>query len=143
MNRLMIPLIAVIAAAVFLWRPSAPQQPPAAGKLLVVATIFPLADWLREVGGADVEVHCLVSGGSNPHHFEPSMKDAAAVTGARAVFAVGLGLDEWAGRLAANAGRTDLAFFETGEWITPRPFAMTVSPAPRLSLPRDARDRDA
>ena len=115
-------IAAVSALALLIWQ--APQpQPPGPRKLMVVATIFPLADWLREIGGPDVEVHCLVSGGSNPHHFEPKIGDAVVVARARALFAVGLGLDEWSRRLAANSGRgSELAYFETSSWIRPLAF---------------------
>ena len=94
---------------------------PASNKLQVVASIFPLADWLGEVGGDDVDVHLLVARNANPHHFEPQVQDAVRVSRARAFFAIGLGLDPWAARLAQNSGRgAELAFFETGTWITPQ-----------------------
>ncbi|HEY3323610.1 MAG TPA: metal ABC transporter substrate-binding protein [Planctomycetota bacterium] len=96
--------------------PSSPH--PAASKLQVSATIFPLADWLHEIGGPDLDVHLLVSGGANPHHFEPGIQDVSQITRSRAVFTVGLGLDPWAPKLAANAG--NIPVIETGTWITPR-----------------------
>jgi len=115
--------IAAVSALILLAQPAPQPGPAASSKLIVAATIFPLADWLREVGGADVEVHCLVSGGSNPHHFEPAIGDAVLLARARALFAVGLGLDEWAQRLAVNSGRgRELAFLETGSWIKPLAF---------------------
>jgi len=123
--RFLLAMLACAAVGLSIWLllPRSAPAPARAERLQVAATIFPLADWLREVGGADVDVHLLVRGGSNPHHFEPTIKDATVVTRARALFTVGLGLDEWARRLAANSGRgAALAVFETGAWITPRPF---------------------
>ena len=109
---------AVIIGCMLFLKPANPCQPQ---KLELIATISPLADWLREVGGTDVEVHCLVSGAANPHHFEPSMKDVMCISQARAVFIIGLGLDAWAEKLARNSGRGEkLAFFSTGAWIAPR-----------------------
>jgi ABC-type Zn uptake system ZnuABC Zn-binding protein ZnuA len=114
-------LVVIIVAGLLIFAFARPRKDvQTSGKLQVVATIFPLADWLREVGGDDVEVHCLVSGSSNPHHFDPSMKDATVLTKARAVFAVGLELDPWAAKLADNAANRDLKFFTTGKWIKPR-----------------------
>jgi ABC-type Zn uptake system ZnuABC Zn-binding protein ZnuA len=102
---------------------SAPARP---AKLQVTATIFPLADWMKEVGGDDAEVHCLVSGSSNPHHYEPSTRDALTISESRALFAVGLGLDPWASKLAKNAGKSDVEYIETGAWIMPRKFGATT-----------------
>jgi ABC-type Zn uptake system ZnuABC Zn-binding protein ZnuA len=124
---------ALLALVLLLWatgpRETSPRhgQPtaglPVAHELTVVATVFPLADWLREVGGPQVRVHLLVNAQSDPHHYEPTIKDALALVHARALFAVGLELDPWARRLAENAAKGDsLKFFTTGEWITPRRF---------------------
>src|SRR5437879_1235066 len=83
-----------------LGRSAAPEpRTPNPEPLTVVATLAPLADWLREIGGPDVAVHCLVSGAADPHHFEPSISDAMQISNARAVFAVGLEMDPWAQRL--------------------------------------------
>jgi zinc transport system substrate-binding protein len=92
---------------------------PSSGKPKIVATIFPLADWAREVAGPDAEIHLLVSGAANPHHFEPGIRDVTSVTEANAIFAVGLGLDPWAKKLAQNADG-GAVLFETGAWIKPR-----------------------
>lgn len=112
-------LAVAVVIAMFYVKPGGPPPPGNGVKLNVVASIFPLADWLREIGGADVEVHTLVSGNNNPHHFEPTIKDATRVTQAHALFIVGLGLDPWAENLAMNAS-TGVKLFEAGEWIKPR-----------------------
>ena len=117
-------LLCVLTFGSMLWRTNEPAPPDASPPLTIAATVFPLADWLREVGGEDVRVHLLVSAQSDPHHFEPTIQDALALAQGRAVFAVGLELDPWAQRLAQNAGKGDnLKFFTTGEWITPRRFS--------------------
>lgn len=127
--RVFLGLLAVLSIAVLLLaamrKPDAPRPEPHP-VLQVSATIFPLADWLREVGGPDVAVHCLISGAANSHQFEPAPNDAVTVSRSRALFAVGLGLDEWAERMAQNSGRGEqLAFFETGTWIAPRQMSAT------------------
>jgi ABC-type Zn uptake system ZnuABC Zn-binding protein ZnuA len=116
----------LVLVLLLLWsagrREATPANPP---QFTVAATVFPLADWLRAVGGPHVNVHLLVSAQSDPHHFEPTVNDALQLTRARAVFAVGLELDPWAKRLADNAGRGDgLAFFTTGDWVAPRAFGL-------------------
>jgi ABC-type Zn uptake system ZnuABC Zn-binding protein ZnuA len=84
------------------------------GGLTVCATISPLADWLKEIVGDDGTVVCLVSGGKDPHHFEPTARDAVAVGQSKAVFAVGLGLDPWAAKLADSGGSTKLVTVSDG-----------------------------
>ncbi|MEI6234640.1 MAG: metal ABC transporter substrate-binding protein [Planctomycetota bacterium] len=90
------------------------------GRMQLCATISPLADWVRDIAGEDADVHCLVDGSKDPHHFEPSPQDAVRVTSSRALFSIGLDLDEWADKIVKNAGNKSLQLFETGEWIKPR-----------------------
>lgn len=74
------------------------------GKIQVVATIPPLADWAREVGGDRVETSVLLPPGASPHVFEPSASDMKRVAGAELFLRVGLHMDDWAARLAKAAG---------------------------------------
>lgn len=76
----------------------------AAVRLKVAATIFPLYDLVRHVAAPDVEVVLLVPPGASPHTvaFKPSM--IRDLTGSAAIFAIGHGLDDWAARLAREAG---------------------------------------
>ena len=67
----------------------------------VVATIFPLADLVRQVGGDEVEVMTLLPPGASPHTFEPTPEQARQVATARLFVEVGAGLDAWAARLRA------------------------------------------
>src|SRR5512139_561685 len=71
----------------------------------VVATIFPLADVVRQVGGDEVEVVTLLPPGASPHTFEPTPEQARQVATARVFVDVGAGLDGWAARL--RAARTE------------------------------------
>lgn len=74
------------------------------GKIQVVATIPPLADWARRVGGDHVEATVLLPPGTSPHVFEPSASDMKRVAGAEVFLSVGLNMDDWAARLARAAG---------------------------------------
>ncbi len=71
-------------------------------KLCAVATIAPLADWVKNVGGNEVEVVTLVPPGTSPHTFEPSPSDLRLIARSRLFVAVGLGLDDWSTRLARS-----------------------------------------
>jgi zinc/manganese transport system substrate-binding protein len=70
----------------------------------VAATIFPLYDLVRQVAGPAVEVVLLVPPGASEHTFTVKPGTVRAITGCRAIFAIGHGLDDWVARLAREAG---------------------------------------
>jgi ABC-type Zn uptake system ZnuABC Zn-binding protein ZnuA len=70
----------------------------------LAATIPPLAAVARELAGLDGRVVLLLPPGASPHTFEPTPGTAAALSGARVVFAAGYGLDDWSIGLARMAG---------------------------------------
>jgi len=74
---------------------------PGEASLKVVATIFPLADMVRQIGGEDVEVATLLPPGASPHTFEPTPAQIRDVANARIFVEVGAGLDTWAAKLRA------------------------------------------
>ena len=78
--------------------------PPQSVPLKVAATIFPLYDLVRQVAGPAVEVVLLVPPGASPHTFTVKPGTVRALTGCVAVFTIGHGLDDWAARLAQEAG---------------------------------------
>ena len=70
----------------------------------LAATIPPLAAVARELAGLDGRIVLLLPAGASPHTFEPTPGTAAALSGARVVFAAGYGLDDWSIGLARTAG---------------------------------------
>ncbi|HEX6212881.1 MAG TPA: metal ABC transporter substrate-binding protein [Methylomirabilota bacterium] len=79
----------------------------------VAATIFPLYDITRQVGGPVADVVLVLPPGASPHTFEPTPAGVRALAGARALFVVGHGLDAWAARLARGAGISRLIQVDT------------------------------
>jgi zinc transport system substrate-binding protein len=85
----------------------APAPPP---RPLVVASVYPLYDFARNVAGERAEVVSLVPAGIEPHDWEPSPKDVGQLRKARAFIFNGAGLEPWVDRLARDvtAGGTVL-----------------------------------
>ena len=74
-------------------------------KTLNVVTSFSiLGDITQEVGGDHVNVTTLVGPDGDPHTFEPSPKDSAALSKADVVVVNGLGLEGWIDRLVKASG---------------------------------------
>ncbi|MCB1228524.1 MAG: zinc ABC transporter substrate-binding protein [Verrucomicrobiales bacterium] len=72
---------------------------------LRVATLHPvIADLARQVGGDLVEVVEVVPAGGDIHHFEPSPRDVAAMTGAGLILASGKGLESYLDKLRDSVG---------------------------------------
>jgi len=79
---------------------------PAAATVQVVATVFPVADIVRQVGGSDVEVATLLPAGASPHTFEPAPAQIRQVAQAHIFVQVGAGLDGWTQPLLSAAQRS-------------------------------------
>lgn len=95
------------------------NSPPQAGNngpLIIVATIFPLADWASQVAGSRASVSVLLPAGSSPHTFDPSPADMQRVSKADLFLKVGLRMDDWGARLAV-AGRKDLKVLSLGDLL--------------------------
>ena len=69
--------------------------------LSVVASFSILGDFVREVGGARVELTTIVGPNGDAHVYEPTPRDGQALAKARLVFVNGLGFEGWMDRLIA------------------------------------------
>jgi len=71
----------------------------AAAKMPVAASIAPLGDFCRHLGGDLVEVQVLIPPGANLHAFEPAPSVIARASQARIFIYIGAGLEPWAARV--------------------------------------------
>lgn len=79
------------------------------GKLKVVATIFPVYDFLREIGGDKIDLTMLMTPGAETHSFEPTPKDITKVNDADLFAYVGGDSDEWVDKiLDGTKGNKDM-----------------------------------
>ncbi len=67
--------------------------------LLVVASIGPLGDFARHVGGDRVDVHVLVPPGASPHTYEPTPTQLKLLNRADVLVLNGVGLEFWASKI--------------------------------------------
>jgi zinc transport system substrate-binding protein len=71
-------------------------------RLFVVTTMYPLADFIQNVGGEYVYVSNVIPPGAEPHDYEPSPQDVAEVLEADVLVYLGGGFDQWAEDMAAD-----------------------------------------
>ncbi len=69
-----------------------PASPSAA--LQVVATTSIVGDVVQQIGGDAIDLRILIPAGVDPHSFEPSPRQVAAMADADIIFTHGLGLEE-------------------------------------------------
>ena len=67
-------------------------------KMRVAASILPLADFCRQIGGDKVEVQVLIPPGASPHAFEPSPGVLTGLSQAQVLVYIGGGLEPWIDR---------------------------------------------
>ncbi|MGM0462967.1 MAG: metal ABC transporter substrate-binding protein, partial [Fibrobacterota bacterium] len=82
-------------------------QPEEEGdKLLVQTTLYPLYDFVREIGGERVKAELLLPPGVSPHSYEPSPRDMVRIDRSDLLFYLGRSLDPWVDRLLSEKNRT-------------------------------------
>ena len=88
-----------------------------AGQLQVAATILPLGDFCRKIGGDLVRVQVLIPPGASPHAFEPAPSVMARASQARVFVYIGAGLEPWATKLLRSRGPDNLVVVEAARGI--------------------------
>jgi ABC-type Zn uptake system ZnuABC Zn-binding protein ZnuA len=72
-------------------------------KLKTVATISIIGDWVKIVGGNDVELKTLVGPDGDPHEYEPLPQDDITLLKANVIFENGFGLETWLDRIYSSS----------------------------------------
>ena len=80
--------------------------PAAADRLTVVASLFPLYDFTREVAGDTADVTLLLPPGTEPHTWSPKPSDMARIAGADLFVYLGPDMEPWVNQvLEATSGK--------------------------------------
>ncbi len=87
------------------------------GKMLVMASINPLADFAREVGGDRVQVEVMVPPGASPHTYEPKPSQLKDLSRAKVLVLVGLGFEFWADKAVSASGNPGLIVVHTADGL--------------------------
>lgn len=88
-------LVLVMCASCFYGCSSNKDEEKSSKKTKVVATIFPVYDFLRQIGGDKIDLTMLMTPGAETHSYEPTPKDMKTVSNADLFAYVGGDSDEW------------------------------------------------
>ena len=86
-------------------------------KIKVVTSIYPMAEFVRVVGGERVQNVLLVPTGVEAHDWEPAAKDLKNVQQAALFIYNGGGMEPWATKLLASIGDKKGAVLEAGKGL--------------------------
>lgn len=92
-------MILVMCASCFYGCSSDKKKENSSKKIKVVATIFPVYDFLREIGGDKIDLTMLMTPGAETHSYEPTPKDMKTVSNADFFAYVGGDSDEWVDKI--------------------------------------------
>ncbi len=113
----MLKLLSGLLSAVVLMLVSVVPSASADQKLKVVATIFPLYDFAREVGGDKVDLSMLLPPGVEAHTFEPKPQDIVRLNKADVFLYTGEFMEPWAADVLKGVTNKGLVAVDTSKGI--------------------------
>jgi zinc transport system substrate-binding protein len=118
MNRKrMIRAAAILMLAVFVLAGCRPGTALEEGKVNIVASFFPLYDFVREIGGEHVHAVNLIPTGVEPHDWAPRSQDMTNVANAQMFVYQGAGFEGWTDDLLGGINRERLVVVEASHGI--------------------------
>ncbi len=84
------------------------------GQFTVAATIFPLADMVKNVTGEEVKVVQVVPAGASEHSYALTPRQVAEVQGAKVIFIIGHGMDDAMAEAVAKASGAQVVAVDEG-----------------------------
>lgn len=99
------PALLLLVLVAFLTSPTGLGAARKESRIVVVASIAPLADFVRQVGGDRVEVVLLLPPGASPHTYEPTPRAVQEISRAALFVKIGAGLEFWADRVVGAVAK--------------------------------------
>jgi zinc transport system substrate-binding protein len=108
-------LFSLVLFSFFLACQSAEDESKSDGKLKIVATIFPVYDFARNIGGNRVNVTMLLPPATDAHNYELKPEDIVKVSKADIFLFTNFEMEQWAYKIIKAAGeKTNVLAVETG-----------------------------
>ncbi len=114
---LIVSLVLTVSLPVGCARSESPRPSAGEEKVLVMASIAPLGDFVRKVGGDRLQVEVLVPPGTSPHTFEPTPAQVKLLARADLLVLNGVSLEFWADKMVQSAGNSRLRVVVTAEGL--------------------------
>ncbi|MBR2751737.1 MAG: zinc ABC transporter substrate-binding protein [Clostridiales bacterium] len=89
----------------------------AQGKVKVLASIYPMYDFVKRIGGDLVSVSMMVPAGTEPHAWEPSTRDMMQLEEADLFVYSGAGMETWAEDVLKGVQNKNLTVLEASSGV--------------------------
>ncbi|WP_430885733.1 metal ABC transporter solute-binding protein, Zn/Mn family [Fusibacter sp. JL216-2] len=86
-------------------------------KALVITTLFPQYDFVRQIAGDKVDVKLLVPPGVEAHAYEPTPQDIVSVQKADLFIYTGEAMEPWAHKVIDTVGEAGIVVVEAGQGL--------------------------
>lgn len=93
------------------------SKPKESGKPVVYTSFYAIYDFASEIAGDKAEVYDMIPVGTEPHEWEPTVRDMARLNDADVLFYNGLGMESWIDSVEAALEASDLEFVKLSEGI--------------------------
>jgi zinc transport system substrate-binding protein len=93
------------------------RNPGLSNRVKVIASIAPLADFVREVGGENVDVKLLLPPGASPHVYEPTPKAIKDLSDAKIFVKIGADFEFWAEKIIKTSVNKNLIIVDSSSDI--------------------------
>ncbi|MBI5632238.1 MAG: zinc ABC transporter substrate-binding protein [Nitrospirae bacterium] len=94
-----------------------PESKGQSGKLIVVATLFPLYDFARNIAGDRADVKLLLPPGAEPHSFEPRTSDMVMLNRADIFIYTNKFMEPWAEKLLKGIQSSRLSVVDASSGV--------------------------
>ncbi len=110
MKKIILVLILIIAA-------SGCSKAADSGKPQIYTSFYAIYDFASEIAGDKAEVYNMVPSGTEPHEWEPTVRDMAKLNDADVLFYNGLGMESWIDSVQSALDASGLEFVKLSEGI--------------------------
>lgn len=104
------------------------------GKIKITASIFPVAEITKAIGGDKVDVLTLVPKGQEPHHFEPNTGAFKELLSSKMFIYNGLGMEEWLNDVSAKLKENNILSVDSSKGVDVLKDGDKIDPHVWLSL---------
>ncbi|AUM95266.1 TPA: zinc ABC transporter substrate-binding protein [Clostridium botulinum] len=88
-------------------------------KIKVVVSFNPLKEYVKAIGKDKVEIKSIIPEGSEPHDFEPKIRDMESINSANIFVYNGFGMEAWVDKTLKNIDNKGLVVVEASKNVTP------------------------